>query len=172
MLFFKGASSTKRSGPSNTFLKTVDEIEKFVYDAQAKRLYYSQSTRRLDKIKDYIKLASKYNNNRFIQQSLGHALYTTIDIEKRKAGRKKRCSICASAVIKYMKTIMKEIGNKKFDEMICVQEKLNLMFAIDDTGSMGNEIDAVKAIAKFIVKYPRNAKIENYILSPFNDPSK
>ncbi|KAL9985051.1 hypothetical protein ACROYT_G007408 [Oculina patagonica] len=134
------------------------------------RLYYSQSKSRLNKIKDYIKLASKYNNNRFIQQSLGHGLYTTIEIEKRKAGRKKRCAVCATAVKTYMDAVMKDITPAKFDDMMGVNEKLTLMFAIDDTGSMHNEIDAAKAIATYIVDHPRQDTTVDYILSPFNDP--
>ncbi len=149
----------------------MDEIEKSVYDAQAMKLYYSQSSLRLEKIKEYIKLAAENKNYRFIQQSLGHGLYTTIEIEKRKAGRKKRCTLCSSAVKTYIDTIIKEVGPAKFDEMIGVQEKVTLMFAIDDTGSMGGEIEAAKAIATYIVKHPRQDTKVDYILSPFNDPS-
>lgn len=149
----------------------MDEIEKSVYEAQAMRLYYRQSPKRLDKIKDYIKLASKTNNNRFIQQSLGHGLYTTIEIEKSKAGRKKRCSLCASAVKTYMDTIVKEVGPAVFDKMIGVVDEVTLMFAIDTTGSMNTEIVSAKAIAKYIVDHPRKDTEVDYILSPFNDPS-
>ena len=66
-------------------MTTVDQIEKSVYDAQAMKWYYTQSTTRAKKIKDYIKLASKHGNTRFIQQLLGHGLFTSIEIEKRKA---------------------------------------------------------------------------------------
>lgn len=149
----------------------MDEIEKSVYDAQAMRRYYSQSSLRLKKIKRYIKLASKFNNNRFIQQSLGHGLYTTIEIEKSKAGRKKRCSLCTSAVKTYMDTIVKEVGPAVFDKMIGVMDEVTLMFAIDTTGSMYSEIVAAKAIAEYIVHHPRQDTEVDYILSPFNDPS-
>ena len=166
-----GNSSTKPSTPSNNFLRTLDEIEKSVYDAQAMKRYYSQSSLRLEKIKDYIKLAAKNKNSEFIQQALGHGLYTTIEIERRKAGRKKRCILCANAVKTYMDTIKKEVGPTVFEEMIGVNEKVTLMFAIDTTGSMWSEIVTAKAIAKSIVDHPRQYLEVDYILSPFNDPS-
>ena len=166
------ATSTKPRPPSNTFLRTVDEIEKSVYDAQAMRNYYSQSSLRLKKIKDYIKLAFTKKNNLFIKQSLGHALYTAIEIESRKAGRQKRCSLWASALKKYMDTIVKEVGNATFDKMIAVNDQVTLMFAIDTTGGMQSMIGAAKAIAKYVINHPRQYPIVDYILSPFNDPSK
>lgn len=168
-----GNSSTTPATPSNTFLKTVDEIEKSLYDAQAMRLYYNQTSGRLKKINDYISMASKNKHYRYMQQILGHGLYTTIAIEKMKTiGRnsKKRCSLC-SAVKKYMDTIRKEIGPAVFEKFIGVKEKVSLMFAIDDTGSMRTEIGAAKAIATHIVNHRRNTTIVDYILSPFNDPS-
>ena len=171
LFFSKGSSGTKPSTPSNTFLRTLDKIEKSVYDAQAMKRYYSQSSLRLKRINDNIKLAAKNGNNGFIQQALGHGLYTTIEIEKRKVDRKKRCIPCASAVKTYMSTIKKEVGDTVFEEMMGVEDKMTLMFAIDTTGSMWSEIVSAKAIAKGIVDHPRpNVKVD-YILSPFNDPS-
>lgn len=151
-------------------MRTLDEIEKSVYDAQAKKRYYSPSPRRLEKIKDYIKLAVKNNNNEFIRQALGHGLYTAIEIEKRKSSRKKRCALCESAVRKYMETIKKELEPEHFEKMMGVNEKVTLMFAIDTTGSMSDEIATAKAIAKTIVDHPRQQTEVDFILSPFNDP--
>lgn len=151
------------------------EIEKSVYDAQAMKWNYRQLPHRLTWIIEYIMLAAKYNNYRFIQQTLGHGLYTAIEIEKRKAGRKKRCGYCStvgsSAGFTYMERIMHEMGPDKFDEMIGVRERVTLMFAIDDTASMGGEIEAAKAIATYIVDHPKQDTKVDYILSPFNDPS-
>jgi len=148
----------------------LDDIEKSVYDAQAMKRYYSPSSLRLEKIKEYIKLAAKNGNNEFIQQALGHGLYTAIEIEKRKTRREKRCAFCVSAVKKYMDTIKEEVGSAVFQNMIGVNEKVTLMFAIDTTGSMSAEIATAKAIAKGIVDHPRQQTEVDYILSPFNDP--
>ena len=57
------------------------------------------------------------------------------------------------------------------DEIISATGDSTLMFAIDTTGSMRREINDAKAIAKQIINKKRDHKVD-YILSPFNDPSK
>ena len=52
-----------------------------------------------------------------------------------------------------------------------MQGQVTLMFAIDDTGSMKEEISAAKKIAISIVNEQRAEPVD-YILSPFNDPGK
>lgn len=168
----------KASVFSNNIMRTVDEIEKTVYDAQAIRSFYTHSPARLEKIKQIIKLAAKQGSSQFIRQSLGHALYTTNEIEKKKIAshpslhRRKRCSLCVNAMKQFMDAIKNAIGEKNFTKFIGNKNdnKATLMFAIDDTGSMYEEIQAAKDIATYIVNYSRpNLKV-NYILSPFNDP--
>ena len=170
--FFQSASS-----PSNSLLTNVEEIEKAVYESQAHRSFYLQTITRVKKIEGIIKLAAQHGKGQFLRQALGHALYTTINIQKSKhssltSRRKKRCAICVNAVKEMMQSIKTEIGKDKFEKVIGNQNdnKATLMFAVDDTGSMYQEIQAVKDIATYIVKTPRpNLKVD-YILSPFNDP--
>ena len=50
-----------------------------------------------------------------------------------------------------------------------MQGQVTLMFAIDDTGSMRQEIAAAKKIATSIINQQRAEPVD-YILSPFNDP--
>ena len=49
------------------------------------------------------------------------------------------------------------------------QEELILAFVVDDTGSMGNEIEAVKRIINRFVNSDESA-VTDYILNTFNDP--
>lgn len=150
----------------------VVDFEKSVYESQAVGSFYTQSPARLKKIENIIKLAANQSNHQsFIRQSLGHALYTAREIEKKKP-RKKRCSICRDAMRKFMAMIKKEVGKDKFKKFVGTKDldKTTLMFAIDDTGSMDGEIQAAKDIATFIVNYPRPNLEVDYILSPFNDP--
>ena len=143
-----------------------------MYESQALRSFYVQSPARLKKIEKTIRLAANQSNNQlFIRQSLGHALYTAREIEKKKP-RFKRCSVCRDAMKKFMKMIEKEIGEEKFQKFIGTKnlDRATLMFAIDDTGSMSGEIQAAKDIAAYIVDYERPNLIVDYILSPFNDP--
>jgi hypothetical protein len=72
---------------------------------------------------------------------------------------------------KFLDAIKKELGGKIFDKVISVKGDVTLIFAIDDTGSMGGFINAAKALATTIVNTERVFDVE-YILSPFNDPSE
>lgn len=67
-----------------------------------------------------------------------------------------------------MDSIKAALGNAAFDTFMSVNGDVTLMFAIDDTGSMRDEIQAAKDIAIAIVN--RKRKNVDYILSPFNDP--
>ena len=55
--------------------------------------------------------------------------------------------------------------------MLALDNDVSLMFVIDTTGSMKDDIESAKAIAEAIARHPRKGKVD-YILSPFNDPSK
>ena len=69
-------------------------------------------------------------------------------------------------------SIKRAIGKRNFKRFIGNQNgnKATLMFAVDDTGSMYQEIQAVKDIATYIVKKERPNLEVDFILSPFNDP--
>ncbi len=71
----------------------------------------------------------------------------------------------------FLSRIKTSIGSDMFDEVFAKRGDATLMFAIDTTGSMKNEIAAAKAIAKTIISETREFRVD-YILSPFNDPSK
>ena len=73
-----------------------------------------------------------------------------------------------------MRSIKRTIGKRNFKSFVGNEKgnKATLTFAVDDTGSMYQEIQAVKDIATYIVKDPNprpNLEVD-YILSPFNDP--
>ena len=70
-----------------------------------------------------------------------------------------------------MRSIKRDIGKDKFEKFISSpNNKATLMFAVDDTGSMYQEIQAAKDIATYIVNINRSNSEVDYILSPFNDP--
>ena len=155
----------------------MEEIEKAVYDGQAFSSFYPQTAARLKKIEGIIQLAAKHGNHQFIRQALGHALYTTFDIEKKKtastSSRKKRSSTnIVNAMKRLMKSLEKKMGMEKFKKFMGNKNmsRATLMFAIDDTGSMYREIQAVKDITTYIVNQSRPNLEVDYILSPFNDP--
>ena len=69
----------------------------------------------------------------------------------------------------YLKLIKIAIGDYNFAKLMSQNGAATLMFAIDTTGSMRDEINAAKAIATSIVNRDREFPVD-YILSPFNDP--
>ena len=154
----------RRSTPSNTFLEALDEVEKGVYEAGATERKYKYSSRRLLKLRNSIKLASEKGSYRFARKALGHAMYMTTS----KATGKRSTS---SAAKNFMNLLWKDLGSVVFDKFMAVHGDTTLIFAIDDTGSMSEEIQAAKAIATSIVNKPRGDRVD-YILSPFNDPGR
>lgn len=63
------------------------------------------------------------------------------------------------------------LDQTEFDILLGISGDVSLIFVIDTTGSMGDEIEAAKEIARAIAAHQRDAPV-NFILSPFSDPSK
>ena len=93
-------------------------------------------------------------------------MYTAIQLDE-KSGRKRRAA--TSAVKAFMDSVKTALGNAAFDTFMSVNGDVTLMFAIDHSGSMGDEIQAAKDIAIAIANQTRQKNVD-YILSPFNDP--
>ena len=70
-----------------------------------------------------------------------------------------------------LKNLRDALDETEFDTLLGISGDVSLIFVIDTTGSMGNEIAAAKEIAKAIAAHTRDSPVE-FILSPFNDPSK
>ena len=89
-------------------------------------------------------------------------------LKTRSSRRKKRDF--TDELNKFLQELREKVGKNKFDTFLAVQGDVALMFAVDDTGSMGEEISAAKKVAKHIINYKRKFPIAEYILSTFNDP--
>jgi len=74
-----------------------------------------------------------------------------------------------SSVNDFLNSIKDDIGEQKFNELILADGGATLIFAVDTTGSMTDEIAAARGIANAIINMPRKFPVD-YILSPFNDP--
>ena len=84
-------------------------------------------------------------------------------------GRRKR-STPNNEGNEFLQGLRQRVGSATFDSFMAVQGDVSLMFVIDDTGSMSDDIQAAKNIANDIINYKRNVPFKEYILSPFNDP--
>ena len=82
----------------------------------------------------------------------------------------KKISLTKAAKI-YLEKLRRDLGDKRMYKILSAQRYSTLIFAKDTTGSMSDEISAAKAIAKRIISATPESEID-YILSPFNDPSK
>lgn len=71
----------------------------------------------------------------------------------------------------YLRNIRDKIGVHNYNQILSSQGNSTLMFVMDTTGSMRDEIAASKAIANSIINATRDFEVD-YILSPFNDPGK
>ena len=153
-----------RTSPSNKFLEAINGIERAVANARASGVRYSEAT--LTKLKKLLVTAIGSKSYKYAREVLGQIMYL-LSTKTSPPGRRKRSSQNEGG--NFLQRLRQQVGSSTFDSFMAVQGDVSLMFVIDDTGSMGDEIQATKNIAIDIVNYPRQAPVE-YILSPFNDP--
>lgn len=133
--------NSRPTKPSNSFLEILSKLEKHVLEAQA-----SGNRANLNSLTKNIKMASMQRSYLFAREALGQALYRSM------SGRSGISKRSGSDGVRYLIKLKKEIGKDKLSKLLGVEDYKTLMFVIDDTGSMGGEINAVKKIAKAIVR--------------------
>lgn len=155
-----------RSSPSNHFLTALNEIERAMAEANAagRRQRFSQA--QLNKLKSYIVLGTRHRNYQFAWRAVGQALHL---LQQKGADRRRGKRSSQNAATGFLNDLKNQMGSDEFNTFMAVQGDVTLMFAIDTTGSMEDEIENAKKIAIDVVNYKRNNPV-NYILSPFNDP--
>ncbi|XP_028518356.1 uncharacterized protein LOC114574325 [Exaiptasia diaphana] len=149
-----------RTKPSNNFLEILVKVERSILEAKAsgnRRASLSRLTRN-------IKLALSKKSYLFARQTLGQALYSALSTSR--SGKRSVSNYGAQ----YLRKLKKELGEKLFNKLVGFNDDKTLTFAIDDTGSMGDEIRAVKDISIALVKGMKGKSDIDYILSVFNDP--
>lgn len=150
--------------PSNKFLEIINEIEKAVANAGAvdnRRLSSEQTKATLSRL---LTNAVKNKSYKYARDVLGKVLHL---LSTEPSRRRKRSPENEGKT--FLQELRQNLGNETFDSFMAVKGDVSLIFVIDDTGSMGGEIQAVKKIATAVANYPREAPVD-YILSPFNDP--
>lgn len=150
--------------PSNKFLEIINEIEKAVANARAmdSRLRDNQRTRAT--LSRLLANAIKSKSYKYARDVLGKVLHL---LSTESSRRRKRSPENEGKT--FLQGLRQTLGNETFDSFMAVKGDVSLIFVVDDTGSMSDEINAVKKIATAVINYPREAPVE-YILSPFNDP--
>ena len=155
-----------RTSPSNHFLTALNEIERAMAEAKAAGRRQRFSHAQLNKLKSYIILGTRQRSYQFAWRAVGQALHL-LELKGTSRRRGKRSS--PNAATGFLSDLKNQMGNDEFNTFMAVQGDVTLMFAIDTTGSMSEEIESAKKIAIDVVNYDRQNPV-NYILSPFNDP--
>ncbi|XP_015778186.1 PREDICTED: uncharacterized protein LOC107356064 [Acropora digitifera] len=156
----------QRSSPSNKFLEVLNVIERAVANANASGDENDAGT--LSKLDELVVKAVRSKRFHYGRQVLGRIM-NLLSLPGSSKRRGKRSSQNQPGS-NFMLRLRQQLGYNAFDRFMAVQGDVSLMFVMDDTGSMGGEIEAVKSIAIDIMNYDRQAPIISYILSPFNDP--
>ena len=161
-----------RLSPSNKFLEAINDIERAVAKAKASGFRYRKET--FNKLKGLLARAIRSKSYKYAREVLGKIMYL-LSTKSSATRRSKRTTSGKKTTPEteggnFLQDLRKKLGASVFDSFMAVQGDVSLMFAIDNTGSMSEEIQAAKNIAIDIINYPRNASVKKYILSPFNDP--
>ncbi len=105
---------------------------------------------------------------KFARRTLAIALNTIGKSKSGTAGHRKRSTKLDAKT--FLEDLKKDLGEKPFSKLLALDGGKTLMFAIDITGSMHDEIEAAKAIATEISTFTRRRPPSDYILSWFGDP--
>jgi hypothetical protein len=160
---------TTRSTPSKKFYEAVTDIEWGVAQAKVAGTRTRYSKKKIQTIKSTIELAVEKRMYQFARHRLGQALFLIREHNSARTSRSKRSPRPDAST--FIEELKRELGNDKFDKFMAVRGDVTLMFAIDTTGSMSDEIETAKRIAVDVVNYKRENPV-NFILSPFSDPGK
>ena len=69
----------------------------------------------------------------------------------------------------FLSDIKTDLGDDNFSEFLALQGQVTLIFALDVTGSMHDEIKASKEMIEKISQHDRSEPVD-YILTTFSDP--
>ena len=161
----------KGKNVTNAFLKVIENFEKQIaeFHAALRRRTVKKGT--ISNIEKFIKEATKHRaaNTKILRELTSQGLFVAerLDEDSKRVKRSTDC-LCVGAA-KFLNTIKKEIGKQAFEDYLSISGLVTLMFVIDDTGSMADQIQAAISISEVIVKVRRDHHVD-YILSPFNDP--
>eukprot|EP00112_Aurelia_sp_Birch-Aquarium-sp1_P004689 Seg153.11 transcript_id=Seg153.11/GoldUCD/mRNA.D3Y31 product=Hemicentin-2 protein_id=Seg153.11/GoldUCD/D3Y31 len=148
------------------FHQAIFAIQKSVANEFALGTTKKNLQKRLDDLKRFLKVATEGGSIDFARVTFGKSLFVFM---KKKIEDGLPIDEMRSAVSRYLESIKINIGADKFGQLMLENGAATLMFTIDTTGSMSDEIIAAKGIANAIIKMQRKFPVD-YILSPFNDP--
>lgn len=170
----KSASALRKGkNVTNSFLKVIDNFEKGIaeFHAALRRRTVKRST--ISHIEEFIKEGTKdrMKNTKVLRELTSQGLFLSERFGEDFKLRKRSADYLSHGANSFLKDIRNKIGDDEYEDYLSIGGLVTLMFAIDDTGSMMDEIGAAISISEQIVKADRDYDVD-YILSPFNDPGK
>lgn len=171
---------------TNAFLKVIDGFEKEIAELHAALRRRSVTPGTIGKIEDFIKKAARNQrtNAKIVRTLMSHGLFfAELQGYERAKRKRERLSIEKRGILylivgaqHFLQNIFQQIGNDSLKTFLAINGEVTLIFVIDTTGSMTGDIKAAQAISEQIIKArsrKNNSTVDvNFILSPFNDPSK
>ena len=135
-----------RLSPSNNFLEAINDIERAVAKAKASGFRYRKET--FNKLKGLLARAIRSKSYKYAREVLGKIMYLLST--KSSAPRRSKRTTSGNKTTpeteggNFLQDLRKKLGASVFDSFMAVQGDVSLMFAIDNTGSMSEEIQAAK----------------------------
>jgi len=166
--FYKDANFGEN--PPAKFYSVIYQIQRAVTDeivSRNPRALLLTPAQRQKELLYFIKAAGRGGDIDFARMTLGKSLFAFM---RSKLNLGLKPIEMKKAATKYMERIKTVIGSDTFEEVFAKRGDASLMFVVDVTGSMKDEILAAKAIAKSIIHEAREFDVD-YILSPFGDPT-
>lgn len=173
--------STGGKQPTARFYSSAFSTMKAVAQAHASSTSQTKASIDVGTLKDHLKWAYEQRNFQGVKEQFGKTLVALFSIQlskveekkvERKPGRSRkpdRVQSFAEAASVFLGALEDDLGPELFGQLVVKEGDTSLIFVIDETGSMANEIRTAKAIALAIIKEKRNGNV-SYILSAFNDP--
>lgn len=159
---------------TNAYLKVIDEYEEQIAEFQAgfgrRRVVHDQINRTEEFIREAVK--NRRLNSKVLRALTALGIFYSEKLEVKHGVRGKRSTdnLVRGARV-FLGQVKDNIGDEAFNEYLGIDGLITLMFVMDTTGSMTGDIEAVVVISAQIVNQTRENNVD-YILSPFNDPSK
>ena len=151
----------KHSKNHNKRNEAMYQVERAMADAKLQR-----RRPRITDLQNYIKMAVDNNNIMFARRTLGLGMYVAAK-SARVSGRRKRTT--TNPIKTFIDDLKKKLKSEKMKDLFASEGDVTLMFAIDITGSMQQEIQGAKYIVSAISGFVRNKPVD-FILSSFGDP--
>ncbi|XP_028391229.1 hemicentin-1-like [Dendronephthya gigantea] len=173
---FNSLATDRGLKANNKFHRAIDEIERALASTQAGR---GSRTFNPKEAKEFMKILARTaesGNIENFRQILGRAIFHNMTGITSKYLQQQTNTVINEDTIAllegakaFLNDIERQIGKEHFEELISFRGEVTLVFVIDSTGSMKEDIEAAKAIAKEIVLQDREFPV-NFILSTFSDP--